>query len=154
MVKANPKMFCKEAFKKRIADRVTEELVAHFGDPSREQIEKDIKFCDRDVARCDQAVRTLRKWRNKVFAHRDKDVAQDFEKFNKQWPLKQEEVGELIRKGFEILDRCGGWYDARTYSKTPCSRGEKDYLYVLDAVRRTDLSRKTIYDLISEYKDY
>jgi hypothetical protein len=155
MIKASPTIFCKEAFSKRIGDNVNREgLVAHFGDPAWEQIEKDIEFCHEDVARCDQAVRILRKWRNKVFAHRDKDVSLDFEAFNRQWPLKQEEIGKLISKGFEILNRCGGWYKATSYSEFPCSRGEMDYLCVLDAVCHASPPQKDIYELISEYRDY
>jgi hypothetical protein len=155
VIKNNPQLFCKDAFKERIREKVNlDGLTTHFGSLDWAQIERDLELFQKDAAPCGQAVRTLREWRNKVFAHRNKDASLDFEAFNKQWPLKQETIGELISKGFDILNRCAGWYVARSYSDLPCSRGEKDYLYVLDSILRAGPSQKNIYDLIAEFQDY
>jgi hypothetical protein len=151
-VQNNPHVFCKKALRERLGKQSgCEDLVTHFGDPDPAQIEKSIDFLDDNAS---LLVKKLRVWRNNIAAHANREVSLDIESFNKQWALNHEDVEKLIREGFRILDQCGGWYKATSYSSLPCSRGEKDYLFVVDALRRAGAAQKNIYDLISEYEDY
>ncbi|HVM61258.1 MAG TPA: hypothetical protein VMV72_10365 [Verrucomicrobiae bacterium] len=151
-VRDNPDVFCKKALKERLGRQSgSENLVAHFGDPDSAQIERDIEFLDENAS---LLVKKLRVWSNNVAAHANREVSLDLESFNEQWALNHKDVEALISEGFRILDRCGGWYKATSYSDLPCSRAEKDHLYVVDALRRAGAPQKNLYDLIAEYNDY
>ncbi|MGA2865950.1 MAG: hypothetical protein ABSF95_15870 [Verrucomicrobiota bacterium] len=131
-VRDNPDVFCRQALEQRLEKGPGwEELVKHFGDPDQAQIEADIKFC-RDAH---PQVEKLRAWRNKVVAHLNKRVSRDFESFKKQWPLERNDIQELISKGHDMLNRCGGWYDARSFSLNLPSPWDKDYKFVLESLR-------------------
>jgi hypothetical protein len=152
LVQNNRKIFCREGLRKRLGQQSgVDDLVAHWGDPDEAQIAADLKFLD---GRAGIIVNKLRVWRNNVAAHTNRDASLDLETFNKQWALNREDVGKLIGEGFSILNHCGGWYKATSYSSLPCSRGEKDYLHVIDGLLHAEQPNRNLYDLISEYKDY
>jgi hypothetical protein len=152
MVRDNPQVFCPDGLRQRLGQQSgSEHLVVEWGEPDAAKIATDLTFLD---GRAGVIVKKLKVWRNNVAAHTNRDASLDLEAFNKQWALNREDMEKLIAEGFSILNRCGSWYKATTYSRLPCSRGEKDYLHVIDALSQTANSRKNLYDLISQYKDY
>lgn len=150
-VRDNPQFFCKKALRQRLGTQPDcEKFVDLYGEPDVKQIARDLGFLDRKAT---PLVAKLVKWRHEVVAHRNRDVSVDFESFKKQWPLKREDIEELINAGFAVLDRCAGWYKAYgSYSRLPSSRGEKEYLHIVDALATAP--RKDLYELISKYEDY
>lgn len=88
-------------------------------------------FCDD----ADFQVNKLRQWRDDFVSHKNERVSLDFESFKQQRPLKQTDIQELISKAHDILNRCGEWYDARTFSLHLPMPQDKDYQFVLESLR-------------------
>jgi AbiU2 len=137
-VRDNPDLFCRQALKQRLGQRTgCDNLVEHFGDPDKEKIEEDIKFCRDADPSADRLplVGKLREWRNKVVAHLNKGVSVDFDSFQKRWLLERGDIQTLISKGCDILNRCAGWSSTTSLSFNLPSPYDKDYKFVFESMR-------------------
>jgi hypothetical protein len=131
-VRNNLNVFLGEARKQRLAQRgIVGDLLKHYGDPDLAQIDADIKLC----LNTDPHVNKLHKWRDEFISHKNKRVSMDLESFKKQWPLMKADIEELITRANNILNRCGEWYDARFFPLELPKPQDKDYEFVLEALR-------------------
>lgn len=107
--------------------------------PQKNQRRADVEFLQRNEPKSskqpDPKVAKLRRWRHKLVAHRDYDLAIDGrEEFLKQYPVDLEEIQALIDEGFSMLERWAFYYHARPQVQKLVERKD-DYVYVLESLR-------------------
>ncbi|HKV98831.1 MAG TPA: hypothetical protein VJN96_03345 [Vicinamibacterales bacterium] len=80
-------------------------------DPVR--LESEREWVSRDTNRL---VRHLMKWRHKVYAHRDVQVTVSGD-LARSYPITFDEVGELLRRGFDIVNHYNGVFLGAHFSR-------------------------------------
>jgi hypothetical protein len=85
------------------------------------------------LAKLEQTVKNLDKWRNKVIAHTDRQFLLAGKIVSKEYPLQLQQLQEVIDTLFEILNRYSGAYDSSSYAEG--YPGEDDIQFVMDCIR-------------------
>jgi len=88
------------------------------------QLDRDIRFSSNE----NEKVKTLNLWRDRVNFHNDERELFRQNRFEDEHPLP--DVGLLIDKGFEILNRYSQYFDTTIYSKG--CRDWKDMKFVFE----------------------
>ena len=97
---------------------------------------QEMKMCKADLnfLASDPAAIKLRKWRNKIIAHRDQNPVESRDVFVKQNNISIGEIEYLLATGFDIVERWAQHYSGRSPVQR-ISRDADDYRFVLDCLQ-------------------
>jgi hypothetical protein len=84
-------------------------------------------------------LKNLKEWRNKILAHQDRVVADDIEDFYKKFPVKGEQIEELLSSTAKIL------------GMIKSTRTSQSFSYSYSLVK--DMSKRNLDSIISKLKD-
>jgi hypothetical protein len=111
----NQWLFTPDQFRKRLTGNPSaEEWLTEIGVLDLTQLEKDIHF----VSTANPKVENLKQWRDRVTFHKDPRHILTGKPFEQKNPLPYADIEELIKKGFEILNRYSLYFDANRYGET------------------------------------
>lgn len=124
-VRENREMFdSANVRQRRQSDPHVESLMQAIGQLDLVQLDRDIRFSSNE----NEKVKTLNLWRDRVNFHNDERELFRQNRFEDEHPLP--DVGLLIDKGFEILNRYSQYFDTTIYSKG--CRDWKDMKFVFE----------------------
>jgi hypothetical protein len=142
-VEQNLDVFSNQAFEKRVRDRETLDVVI------QNHVEVTSQMVEQDRQKLTQLpIRNLRKWRNMMLAHIEKESLLRDINVPKQYPVKVAQIDEIINTLDEMLNDYSGAYDANIWIKElPLEGGIQR---VMDAVRFSISEERKQWEL--EYK--
>ncbi len=112
--------------KRRESDPHVDDLMGAIGTLDLVQLNNDIQFSSNE----NPEVKNLNAWRDRVTFHNDERELFNQKRFEDENPLPN--IGLLIEKGFEILNRYSQYFDTTVYSKG--CRDWKDMKFVFEAL--------------------
>ena len=149
-VESNSEIFSDEAFFKREREKPNhdEDWVKSHAPITQKEIEEDRK----KLRSLEQTVNNLNTWRDKVIAHIDQQFLLTGKIISEEYPLRHQQLEEVIETIVDILNRYSHAYDSSTWlEKIP---GEGDVQYVMDFIRFYIQEReKQIEELRSQARD-
>ena len=80
-----------------------------------------------------QIVNNISTWRDKVLAHIDRQYLLSGRNFTKEFPLRLQQLQEIIKTLFNILSRYSGAFNSSEYDEE--ISGENDIQFVMDCIR-------------------
>jgi len=126
----NPEIFYTEVFRQRMKDSpYYESLIASHRPITPEEVNEDRQR----LAKLEQTVKNLDKWRNKVIAHIDREFLLTGKIVSKEYPLQLQQLQEVVETLFQILNRYSGAYNSSSYAES--YPGEDDVQFVMDCIR-------------------
>ena len=147
-IRANPHLFSKEEFGKRVEGRPAAGLLAaDLPALDREQLRRDTDYVTRAT---NPVVDRLIDVRHNFYSHRNARDVVEGRPVAEAHPHMREEVGELLRGGMEISNRYSQLFHAEMWSTNMV--GRDDYNYVLRAVtKRLEAHRAEIEAQIKQF---
>jgi len=132
-VEANSDLFSEEVFRDRHKGREGLDWLAKYSRSlSSEQLEADKAFCNPNSP----LVGGLLRWRDFKIAHSNyAETVNAMTEFHTRFPLPFENIKALIDRGFSIVNSYSGLLNATTFSEQFASQQERDFQFVLDALK-------------------
>jgi len=130
-VEKNWGIFSSEAFSQR--ERRKPDYNEHWVKSHTPITKKEIEEDKQKLLSLEHTINNLIIWRDKVIAHIDHKVVIRNKVISKEYPLKLQQLQEVIDTIFEILNRYSHAYNSSTFlEKIP---GEDDVQFVIDSIR-------------------
>jgi len=101
---------------------------------------KEINEDRQKLASLEQVISNIKKWRDKLIAHMNRDVITKNKVISKEYPLKLQQLQEVIDTLFQILNRYSAAFKSSSYAEKFV--GEDDIQYVMDSIRFKIQERK------------
>jgi hypothetical protein len=137
-VEQNCDMFSTEAFRQRVMQRPNYD---EDWTKSHEPITiKEINEDRQRLTNLENVISNIEKWRDKVIAHTDRKVVTMDKVIPKEYPLKLQQLQEVIDTLFRILNRYSAAFESSGYLEKFV--GEDDIRYVMDFIRSHIQERK------------
>ena len=129
-IAANLCIFDRERFLERLKDNpFVESLASDARKPDERQLRSDIEFSSND----NSLVKNLSVCRSNLYAHKNAENTVKGYNIATDFPLTEEEIDELLKKGIEILNRYSQLFRASMYSTQIV--GYNDYELVLKSIK-------------------
>jgi valyl-tRNA synthetase len=127
----NQKIFSTEAFHQRM---VQEPNYDEYWTKSHKPITpKEIEEDRQRLASLEQVISNIKKWRDKLIAHTDRDVITKSKVISKEYPLKLQQLQEVVEALFQIQNRYSAAFKSSTFAEVfPM---EDDVQFVMDCIR-------------------
>ncbi|GAB4514355.1 MAG: hypothetical protein Tsb0026_19690 [Sulfuricaulis sp.] len=130
-IKQNINLFDTDKFRQRLkSNPFVNSLASDIRKPDVVQLDKDISY----ASTSNHLVKKLTIWRNNLFAHRKAKMTARGYNLATDYPITGEDVGELVKKSVEILNRYSSLFRAETHSTQIV--GHDDYKFVLKSIRK------------------
>jgi len=130
-IKENINLFDADKFRQRLKNNpFVNSLASDIRKPDVMQLDEDISYSSTN----NHLVKKLTIWRNNLFAHRSAEKTARGYNIAVDHPITGVEVGELVKKSVEILNRYSSLFHATTHSTQII--GHDDYEFVLKSIRK------------------
>ncbi len=140
-VESDLEIFSDEAFSKREREKPDYAEYGEYRVKSHTAItQKEIEEDKQKLLHLEQTINNLTTWRDKVIAHIDHKFLLTGKIISKEYPLKHQQLEEVINTLMGILNRYSYAYNSSTFlEKIP---GEDDVQYLMDSIRLKKEERK------------
>jgi hypothetical protein len=130
-VEQNCQIFSTEAFRQRMMQKP--DYDEHWTKSHEPITSKEINEDRQKLAKLEHVISNIKKWRDKLIAHMDHNVITKNKVISKEYPLKRQQLQEVIDTLFKILNRYSRAYNSSTYLEKFV--GEDDIKYVMNSIR-------------------
>ena len=146
----NREIFSTQAFHRRMQQKPNYD--EYWAESHKPITNNEINEDRQKLAKLEHVISNIKKWRDKVIDHMDRDVITKNKVISKEYPLKLKQLQEVIDTLFQILNRYSAAFESSTFAERFIS--EDDVQFVIDCIRfYTEEHRRQIETLIKQTRD-
>lgn len=130
-VEQNQDIFSTQAFHQRMVEEPNYD--EHWARSHKPITPKNIEEDRQRLASLKQVISNIEKWRDKVIAHVDRKLLLSDKIVSKDYPLRLQQLQEVIEALFQILNRYSAAFNSSTFAER--FTREDDVQFVMDCIR-------------------